>query len=123
MRRALALGLCLTGCASLTGVGVTAVEQHHFALPATGGDHGLQVAPGPLTLVQAQYLPEHGEGTALLWTSADASCPPVGPVKSFATLTKFTGWYGSQSVAAGEFLCASHSKNETPATLTWTVGR
>ncbi|MBS2030585.1 MAG: hypothetical protein JST54_21965 [Deltaproteobacteria bacterium] len=109
--------LALAGCASMGLNPVRFGSPHQTTLPA-GTGKTVQLAAGPITLLQAQYMPAQGTGNALLWLSTDPACPPVGPIQSFGKVTKFEGWYGSQEIPAASYLCAS-SVAETDASLDW----
>jgi len=113
--------LALAGCASLGLAPAKTGAPHQTTLPA-GANKPIQLAAGPITLLQAQYMPAQGEGNGLLWLSSDPACPPVGPIQSFGKVNKFEAWYGSQDIPASSFLCAS-SEAAADASLTWVTTR
>jgi hypothetical protein len=111
----------LVGCATLSGQPASQGVPHQTTLPLQSppGTTGIVVAQGPLTLVQASYLPTRGGGHAVLWTATDPSCPPVAEMQALARIDKFSAWYGEHHLAPGRYLCASHTQNESEASLTW----
>ncbi len=114
------LMLVLPACAMLQGSQKTPSERHEVTLPQEGTSikKGIKVAQGPMTLLQATYMPNKGPGSAFIWVSEDASCPEGGPATTSKVLPS-SAWYGPQTLGPNEYLCASQVDNETAATLTW----